>query len=145
MYCYVLYVIYTYSTPSLSLLTHFICGHFNLRFWRVLDLSWACALLRLVQSRGIVSVFYGLLAVHLITVFVNNQLDAQFFSLYLCIPILYKCSSSGESIVSKRPLVYVTLCRCSTWLLETCREFSTCFEQPSVHHRDSQLYQYDLW
>ena len=22
---------------------------------------------------------------------------------------------------------------------------STCFEQPSAHHQDSQLYQYDLW
>jgi len=46
----------------------------------------------------------------------NNQLDAQFFFFYLFIPILYmfqatKCSSSGESIVSIWPLVYVTLCR----------------------------------
>jgi len=23
--------------------------------------------------------------------------------------------------------------------------FSTCFEHPSAHHQDSQLYQYDLW
>ena len=49
-------------------------------------------------------------------IFVNNQLDAQFFFLYLFIPILYmfratKCSSSGESIVSIRHLVYVTVCR----------------------------------
>jgi len=45
---------------------------------------------------------------HLVTVFVNNQLDVQFFFLYLFIPILYmfratKCSSSGESVVSIRP------------------------------------------
>jgi len=45
--------------------------------------------------------------VQLITVFLNNQLDAQFFSLYLF-------------------------------------QFSTCFEQPSAHHRESQLNQYDL-
>jgi len=32
--------------------------------------------------------FYVLLTVHLITVFVNNQLDAQYFFLYLFIPIL---------------------------------------------------------
>jgi len=37
-------------------------------------------------------------------IFVNKQFDAQFFFLYLFIPILYtfratKCSSSGESIV----------------------------------------------
>jgi len=58
--------------------------------------------------------FYVLLALHLITVFVNNQLEAQFFSLHLFIPILYmfratKFSSYGESIVSKQPLVHVTL------------------------------------
>jgi len=52
---------------------------------------------------------------HLITFFVKkNQLDAQFFFLYLFIPILYmfratKCSSSGQSIVSIRSLIYVTL------------------------------------
>jgi len=45
--------------------------------------------------------------------FVNNQLDVQFYSLYLFIPILYMfrvtmCTSSGESIVSIRPLIYVT-------------------------------------
>jgi len=49
-------------------------------------------------------------------IFANNQLDAEFFFLYLFISILYKFratmySSSGESIVSIRPLVYVTLCR----------------------------------
>ena len=33
--------------------------------------------------------FYVLLTVHLITVFVNNQADAQFFFLCLFIPILY--------------------------------------------------------
>jgi len=60
--------------------------------------------------------FYALLTVHLNTVFVNNQLDAQFFPLYLFSSILYmfqvtKCSSSGESIASIRPLVYVTQCR----------------------------------
>ena len=49
--------------------------------------------------------FYILLTVHFITVFVNNQLDAQFFFLYLFSSVLYKfratkCSSSGESTVS---------------------------------------------
>jgi hypothetical protein len=48
---------------------------------------------------------YILLTAYLITVFVNNQLEAQFFVLYLFIPILYmfqatKCSSSGKSIDS---------------------------------------------
>ena len=46
----------------------------------------------------------------ILSVFVNNQLEAKFFFLYLSISILYmfratKCSSSGESIVSIRPLV----------------------------------------
>jgi hypothetical protein len=84
-------------------------------------------------------------------IFVNKQLDAQFFS-YIFIPILYMfrtplCSSSGESTVLIRHLVYVTLRRyahltvtyiewhipdvilirlillmMSTRVLETCRE-----------------------
>jgi len=59
------------------------------------------------------SLFCVLLTVHLITIFDNNQLDAQLFFLYLFIPILYmfraaKCPSSGESILYKRPLVCVT-------------------------------------
>ena len=59
---------------------------------------------------------YILLTAHLITDFVNDQLDAQHFFVYLFIPILYmfrttKCSSSGESIASIRLLVYVTICR----------------------------------
>jgi len=58
--------------------------------------------------------FYIVLTVHLIIILVNNQLDAQFVFLYLFLPILYmfratKFSSSGQSIVSIRPLVYVTL------------------------------------
>ena len=64
----------------------------------------------------VVHEFYVLLTVHLIKIFVNNQFDAQFFFLYLFIPLLYMfrttmCSSSGESIVSIRPLVYVTIRR----------------------------------
>jgi hypothetical protein len=62
--------------------------------------------------------FNVLLTVPLGSLLVNNQLDAQFFFSYIhvFIPILYvfrapKCSSSGESIVLKRHLVYVTLCR----------------------------------
>jgi hypothetical protein len=57
----------------------------------------------------IITVFYVLLTVHLITVLVNNQLDDNTFS-------------------------YIRLF-----------EFSTCFEKPSAHHQESQLYQYDLW
>jgi len=52
--------------------------------------------------------------VYPITNSVNNQFEAQFFFLYLFIPVLYMfratlCSSSEESIVSIRPLVYVTV------------------------------------
>ena len=52
---------------------------------------------------------------HLGSILVNNQIEAQFFS-YIFIPILYMfrapmCSSAGESIVLIRHLVYVTLCR----------------------------------
>ena len=60
-------------------------------------------------------IFYVLLTVNLGIILFNDQLDAQFF-LYIFILILYvfrafKCSSSGDSIVSIRYLVYVTLCR----------------------------------
>jgi len=60
--------------------------------------------------------FYVFLSVHFITFSVNDQLEAQFFFVYLFITILYmfrttKCSSSEESIVSIRHLVYVNLCR----------------------------------
>ena len=55
---------------------------------------------------------YVLLTVHLGSVLVNSQLDAQFFLSYIFIPILYMfraplCSLSGESIVIIRHLVYV--------------------------------------
>jgi hypothetical protein len=56
-------------------------------------------------SRSKISkVFYVLLTVHLCSVLVNNQLDAQFFFSYIFIQILYMfraslCSSSGELIV----------------------------------------------
>jgi hypothetical protein len=61
--------------------------------------------------------FYVLLTVRLGSILVNNQLDAQFFfRIYLFIPILYMFraplySSSGESVVLIRCLVYVTVCR----------------------------------
>jgi len=55
--------------------------------------------------------------------FVNDQLEAQLFFLYLIIPILYmfratKCTSSEESVV----FIQLILLMMSTWLLETCRE-----------------------
>ena len=68
-------------------------------------------------------------------ILVNNQLDAQFFFriyIYIFIPNLYMfraplCSSSGESVVLIRRLVYVTLyvgdrlmCRCGWSSIQTC-------------------------
>ena len=52
-----------------------------------------------------------------ITILVNNQHDALSFSLLSFIPVLYmfpatKCSSSGESVVSIRPLLYAALLGC---------------------------------
>jgi len=60
-----------------------------------------------------VAKLYVLLTVHLITIFVNDQLDAQFFFLYLFIPVLYmfratKCSSS-ESQLYQYELWYMSL------------------------------------
>ena len=63
-----------------------------------------------------VVVFCVLLTVHLGSVLVNNQLDAHFFFSYIFTPIIYMfraplCSTSGQSIVLIRHLVYVTVCR----------------------------------
>jgi hypothetical protein len=59
--------------------------------------------------------FYILVTVHLGIILIKNQLDAQFL-LYIFISSLYMfrtnlCLSSGDSIVSKQHLVYVTVCR----------------------------------
>ena len=57
---------------------------------------------------------YVLLTVHLGIILVNNQLYAQLFIRIFLILYVFQaamCSSSGESIVSIRHLVYVTLCR----------------------------------
>jgi hypothetical protein len=75
--------------------------------------------------------FYVLLTVNLGIIFVNNQLDAQFFFSCMFISILYMfraamCPSSGELIVPTRHLVYVTLYRwpfgVQVWmsLIQTC-------------------------
>jgi len=58
--------------------------------------------------------FYVLLTVHLGIIFVNNQLDAQFFFMYISILYMFRatmCPSSGELIISIRHLVYATLYR----------------------------------
>ena len=56
---------------------------------------------------------YVLLTVHLGIIFVNNQLDAEFFPCtYISILYMFRtavCPSPGELIVSIRHLVYVTL------------------------------------
>ena len=91
-----------------------------------MGISWTCGIRRELSrspllffwsvqlSDETIAEFSVLLTVHLITIFVNDQLDAQFFFLHLFIPITNmfratKCSSSGESIVAIRPLVYVAL------------------------------------
>jgi len=59
--------------------------------------------------------FYVLLTGHLGIIFVNNQLDANYFSgVFISILYMFRaamCLSSEELIVSIRHLVYVTLYR----------------------------------
>jgi hypothetical protein len=58
--------------------------------------------------------FYVLLTVHLGTIFVINQLDAQFFYMYVYFYSLHVSGSHVpiiKRIVSTRLLVYVTLYR----------------------------------
>ena len=97
-----------------------IVGH---RVARCATLKWTLVYLRSLSGKGfqklpdtVIYFFDVVLTVRLIMIFVNDQLAPQFFFICLFIPILYmfratKCSSSGESIVSIRPLVYVTVCR----------------------------------
>jgi hypothetical protein len=33
----------------------------------------------------------------------------------------------------------------SSGIITLCFHFSTCFEQPSAHHQENQLYQYIIW
>ena len=105
----------------------------------------------LISSRNgkCVQDFYVLLTAHLGILLVNNELDAQFFFflMYMFISILYMfraatCSSSGESIVSIRHLVYVTLYRwpssMQAWMFH-----------PNLHTRQSptksDIYQITHW
>jgi hypothetical protein len=86
---------------------------------------------------------FVLLTVHLRTILVNDQLDAQFL-FYIFISILYmfratSCSSSREPIVSMQHLVCVTLCRWPS---------SMQFEKlPDLHTRRSptQSDTYQMW
>jgi len=59
--------------------------------------------------------FYVLLTVHLAIIIFNDQLDEQLFLyVFISVPNMLrasKCSSSGDSIVSIRYLLYVTVCR----------------------------------
>jgi len=93
--------------------TKFYHADGGITFW----LDFSCTYVPTVCGGKLVALAqWDLPANALHTIFVNNHLDAQFFFLDLFIPILYmfratKCSSSGDSIVSIRPLVYVTLCR----------------------------------
>ena len=80
------------------------------------------------------SLFYVLLTVLLDTILFNDQLDAQFFFVYVYFNSLHvssiKCSSSGDSIVSLRYLVYITQC----WWPSGMQVWT---ERPNLHTRQS--------
>jgi len=74
--------------------------------------------------------------------------EAAFSCMFISILYMFRaamCPSSGELIVSKRHLVYVTLCRwpfgVQVWmrlLFHVCLFlFSTCFGQPCAHHQEN--------
>jgi len=73
-------------------------------------------MLRTHVPLGSVPPFVGPYTTYLLLKFlVNNQLDTQLFPyMFISIPYMFRVtvwSSSGESVVSIRHLVYVTLCR----------------------------------
>jgi hypothetical protein len=72
--------------------------------------------LHILQSKNLLVFFVRFVDLHLGSILVNNQLDAQFFFSYIFIPVFYMfraplSSSTRESIALIRCLVYVTLCR----------------------------------
>ena len=74
------------------------------------------------------------------------------FIMYLFISLLYvfranQCSSSGESIVSIHHLKVLVNKQLDVLLnvFIYLFHFSTCFEQPSAHHQENQLYQCIIW
>jgi len=101
----------------------------------------------LSKWQGLCGINRGIRTRYFNKVFVNNQLDAQFVFLYLFIPVFYmfratKCWSSGESIVSIRPLVYVgdrVVCRFG-WNLHTTRSPTY-----SDVHQKSYWYSWLFW
>ena len=56
---------------------------------------------------------------------------------YICPDV----SSEGETQLSEQFVLITNL----THFLMCLFHFSTCFEQPSVHHQENQLYQYIIW
>jgi hypothetical protein len=91
--------------------------------------------------------FYVLLTLRLGIIFVNKQLDAQFF-FHVCLFLFSTCfgaamcPSSGELIVSIRHLVYVTVYR---WPFGVGLDES----HPNLHtkrsHIQSDIYQMSYW
>jgi len=82
------------------------------------------------------------LTVHLVIIFVNNQLEAQFLSSCMFFSILYMfraamCPSSGELIVSIRHLVCVTPCRYTfgvqVWMRLQSSVIQTCTPNGHLH------------
>jgi len=96
----------------------------------------------------------SIVSIHHLKVLVNKQLDVLlnvfiYLFIYLFISLLYmfratQCSSSGESIVSMHHLKVLVNKQLDVLLnvFIYLFHFSTCFEQPSAHHRENQLYQY---
>ena len=60
-------------------------------------------------------VLYVLLTVHLITIFVNDQPDAQFFFVYLFTPISVHVSSNQVLIIRRVNCINTTsgICHCT--------------------------------
>jgi hypothetical protein len=112
------------------------CGHLQ---WRV------CSKDILRRQPNECTVFYVLLTVPLPTIFVNNQLDAQFFFMYV---YFYSLHVSGSHVpIIKRinwsiHLLYVTLYRwpfgVQVWL--RLRLIQTC--TPSI---EGDIYQMSYW
>ena len=96
-------------------------------------------------SNVTISEFYVMLTVHLGIIFVNNQLDAQFFFIYVYFYSAH-VSDSHVPIIRRIKLYqydiwYMSLCVHNRLV---CRSicsflFCKCFGQPCAHHQENQI------
>jgi hypothetical protein len=79
---------------------------------------------------------------HLRIILVNDQLDAQFFFLYVYFNSLTR-THQQENQLYQYNIWYVSICVGERLVRRSGR--NSCIEQLRAHHQENQLYQYNIW